>query len=92
MEHFGAAAADRYEALIGQALADIREDPFRLGAAKRPDLPDAIYSYHLAASRDRVPGGRVHTPRHFVLYRVLGFRVEVLRLLHDSRDLARHVP
>ncbi len=91
-EHFGAAAADRYEALIGQAIADIGEDPFRPSAGKRPELPDGLFAYHLSASRDRVAGGRVHTPRHFVLYRIFGSRVEVLRLLHDSRDLARHVP
>ncbi len=92
MEHFGADAADRYESLIGQALTDIGEDPFRPGAASRPELPEGVYAYHLASSRERVTGGRVHTPRHFVLYRIVSFRIEVLRLLHDSRDLARHVP
>ena len=91
IEHFGADAADRYESLIGQALTDIGEDPFRPGAVKRPELPESVYTYHLAISRKRVSGGRVHTPRHFVLYRVVGSRVEVLRLLHDSRDLAQHV-
>ena len=92
VKHFGAAAADRYESLIAQALTDIGEGPFRPGAVKRPELPKGVYTYHLASSRERVPGSRVHTPRHFVLYRVVDLRVEVLRLLHDSRDLARHVP
>ena len=92
LEHFGADAADRYESLIAQALADVGEDPFRPGAVKRSELPEGVYTYHLASSRERVTGDRVHTPRHFVMYRLVGLRVEVLRLLHDSRDLARHVP
>ena len=92
VEHFGAAAADRYETLIGQALTDIGENPFRPGAAKRPELPEGVHTYHLASSRERVSGSCVHAPRHFVLYRVVGFRVGVLRLLQDSRDLAQHLP
>ena len=89
---FGAAAADRYETLIHQALTDVGEDPFRPGARQRRELPQDIYTYHLAGSRDRVKGDRVKAPRHFLLYRVLSFRVEVLRILHDSRDLERHLP
>jgi toxin ParE1/3/4 len=48
--------------------------------------------YHLSGSRDRVAGDRVKAPRHFLLYRIETGRVEVLRILHDSRDLAQHVP
>jgi toxin ParE1/3/4 len=89
---FGAAAADRYETLIGQALTDLGEDPLRAGVRQRAELPADIYIYHLAASRERVAGDRVGTPRHMLLYRVSAARVEVLRILHDSRDLARHLP
>ncbi len=92
VERFGAAAADRYETLIRRALTDLGEDPFRPGATQRPDLPQGIYTYHLARSRDRVSGDRVKAPRHFLLYRVLSFRIEILRILHDSRDLERHLP
>jgi len=42
-------------------------------------------------SRERVAGERVKAPRHFVLYRRMNEKVEFARLLHDSRDLARHV-
>ena len=91
-ERFGAAAADRYETLIRQALTDVSENPFRPGARQWPELPPGTYTYHLASSRDRVPGDRVKAPRHFLLYRILSFRVEVLRILHDSRDLERHLP
>lgn len=89
---FGAAAANRYEALIGQALIDMGEDPFRPGAQQRPELPKGLYTYHLTGSRENVAGERVKAPRHFLLYRVTGSAVDVLRILHDSRDLAQHVP
>lgn len=50
-EQFGSAAADRYETLIGRALTDVGEDPFRPGARQRPELPEGIYTYHLAITQ-----------------------------------------
>jgi toxin ParE1/3/4 len=91
VEQFGAAAADRYEALIARALTDLGEDPFRPGARQRPELPEGIYTYHLAHSEFRSVD-RVKAPRHLLLYRIASGRVEVLRILHDSRDLAQHLP
>ena len=90
-DQFGAAAADRYAVLIQQALRDVLEDPTRPGAKARSDLAAHAYVYHLMFSRDRVAGERVKAPRHFVVYRHRGRKVEFARLLHDSRDLARHV-
>ena len=86
------AAADRYGLLIRQVLRDVQADPLRLGAKSRPDLAPHAYVYHLFHSRDRVAGETVRTPRHFVLYRFAGGVVEFARLLHDSRDLALHLP
>ncbi len=77
--------------LIRQALTDVGKDPFGPGTKQRPELPQSVHTYHLASSRDHVSGERVKTPRHFLLYRALSFRVEVLRILHDSRDLERHI-
>jgi plasmid stabilization system protein ParE len=42
--------------------------------------------------RNHVAGDTVKAPRHFVLYRFAGKAVEFARLLHDSRDLAQHLP
>jgi toxin ParE1/3/4 len=89
---FGADAADRYEALLVQALIDIGENPRRAGAKLRQELPADIYTYHLAFSRDHVPAMRVRSPRHFLVYRITGQHIEVLRVLHDSRDLTLHFP
>ncbi len=89
---FGNPAADRYEALIAQAIAELTENPFRPGAKQREDLFPGIYIYHMAFSREHVTEGRVKSPRHFLVYRVVTDRIEILRVLHDSRDLDRHIP
>lgn len=35
----------------------------------------------------------VQSPRHFIVYRVVSRElVVILRVLHDSMDLARHLP
>ena len=92
-EHFGHDALLRYAELMMQALRDIEEDPNRPGVRKREELPASVYIYHLSTSRDRVAGAKVKSPRHFILYRLLtDDELEVLRVLHDSRDPARHLP
>lgn len=91
---FGEAAVARYKALIKQALLDIGNDPERPGSKERPELMiEGARTYHLEFSRTKVIGPTVRTPRHFLLYRHLDERViEVGRILHDSRDLERHLP
>ncbi len=94
MEQFGHAAALRYETLIDQAIADLADDPARRAAKERPDLLPGVWLYHLASSRAHVPSDQaVKSPRHFVMFRHLQPGViEIIRILHDSRDLARHLP
>jgi toxin ParE1/3/4 len=91
-EHFGVEAADRYGALIRQAISDLLQNPVRPGSKTRGDLARDAYVYHLMFSRDRVHGQPVKNPRHVIVYRYAGKRVEFARLLHDSRDLERHLP
>jgi toxin ParE1/3/4 len=56
-------------------------------------MVEGARTYHLEYSRGGVKGERVKTPRHFLLYRHLNERViEVGRVLHDARDLARNLP
>ncbi len=84
----------RYEALILQAMRDIAVDPERPGTAARPDLMvEGVRTYHLSFSRMRASEPRVRTPRHLLIYRrdPTG-TIVVARVLHDSRDLARHLP
>lgn len=90
--HFGRGAAIRYAELVIQALEDLEADPRRANVRLLPELELDLCSYHLANSRNRVAGTRVETPRHFILYRRAGDVLDVIRILHDSRDPARHLP
>ena len=94
LDQFGDAVALRYEALIHQALLDIAEDPHRSGARPRPEIMDGVFTYHLWHSRDRIRSsiGLVRRPRHLVVFRLRDRVVEIVRSLHDARDLARHMP
>ena len=93
-EHFGERARLRYEALLGQAIIDIGDDPERLGVTRRDELADGAFTYHLWHSRLNVERdiGRVKRPRHFLLFRVTNNVIEVGRILHDSMELTRHLP
>jgi len=91
---FGKEAAVRYRALLLQALRDLEADPARPGSKERPELmiPEAR-TYHLSFSRNRAGRPGVKKPRHFILYRSTSpGLIEIARVLHDSSDLARHVP
>ena len=93
-QEFGGTAAARYRALIKQAVRDIKADPERPGSQEWPEIMiQGARTYHLEFSRSRVSGSRVKEPRHFLLYRRRDDGViEVARILHDGRDLQRHLP
>ena len=68
------------------------EAALRYRALIRQALLDIEWN-HVSLSRDRVTGARVKEPRRFILYRQRPDGVvEVARILHDSCDLARHLP
>lgn len=92
---FGVEILRRYEELLVQAMLDLADDPGRAGTLQRPELAKGAFTYHLRHSRDRVSRcvGRIRKPRHFLLYRVgTDGYLEIGRILHDSMDLARHLP
>jgi toxin ParE1/3/4 len=94
-ERFGSQARLRYEALLIRAILDVVEDPKRPGSQNRPEIASAARTYHLGYSRDRVTptANRVRRPRHFLLYRTSSDgRIEIGRILHESMDLAAHLP
>jgi toxin ParE1/3/4 len=92
LARFGPQAAKRYEALPIQAIRDLEADPLRAGAMSRPELVANARTYHLVFSRGHPPGESVKAPRHFILYRIGAEGIEIGRILHDSRDLKRHLP
>ena len=92
LDRFGRRAADAYDALLKRTLRDLRDDPFRPDSRDRPEIAAGIRSHHTAYSRER-SAPRVKLPRHFILYLLPSDdEVVISRVLHDARDLARHVP
>lgn len=84
-ENFGAPQAEHYIETLIQAIEVLIDGPEMLGAKVRDDLAPGIRTLHAARN------GR--KSRHFVVFRVAeGQILEVLRVLHDSMDLARHLP
>ncbi|MGP8245686.1 MAG: hypothetical protein ACLQVN_14355 [Bryobacteraceae bacterium] len=75
-------------------MRDIGDDPERPGSKERPEIMiGGARTYHLEFSRGRVSGSKVKEPRHFLLYRRRADgAIEVARILHDGRDLWRHLP
>jgi toxin ParE1/3/4 len=94
-ERFGEKVRLRYEALLIRAILDVAQSPDRVGSVARPEIAQNVRTYHLYHSRNRVPAGvrRIGKPRHFLLYRVAqNACIEIVRVLHDSMELERHVP
>lgn len=68
-----------------------------LSGPDRRNVPEIMIegarTYHLELSRGRVKGPAVKAPRHLLLYRRRDEHViEVGRVIHDARDLMRHLP
>ena len=93
-EQFGDYAGMRYSLLLQQAFRDIAMNPARHGSRETPELGQNLRSYHLSFSKERARSalGIVRNPRHFLIYRLEGPVVQVFRILHDSMDLATHLP
>lgn len=85
IEHFGDSQAAAYAETLSLAVEALADGPSVAGAKQRDEILKGLYSLHVARQ------GRKGS--HFVMYRVAGSgdAIEVLRLLHDSMDLPRHL-
>ena len=84
LEKFGDRQAEEYAETISLALEALHDGPEILGVKDREDIGLGISTFQVARH------GR--KGRHFVVFKVAPQQtIEVLRLLHDSMDLARHV-
>jgi toxin ParE1/3/4 len=81
---FGEGQASTYAETIALAIEALEGGPDVLGARTRDDIQRGIWTLHVARQ------GRAG--RHFVVFRVEGSDIDVLRLLHNSMDLPRHLP
>ncbi len=91
-DQFGKGAAERYEALIAQAVLDLAEKPERRGSVARPEFGKSVRTYHLRYSRRMRGNVLVQRPRHLLLYQATGSgTVMILRVLHDAMEISRHL-
>ncbi|MBK7002288.1 MAG: type II toxin-antitoxin system RelE/ParE family toxin [Rhodoferax sp.] len=85
---FGHAQARVYAKTIDAALQELSAGPDIIGSKALGDFAPGIYMLHVARK------GRAG--RHFVVFRAHCSQdqnvIDVLRLLHDSMDLTRHLP
>ena len=82
---FGEEQAVTYESALTEALESLAEGPTAPGAKARFDIGPGFRTLHVSCIRRRA--------RHVVLFRIIDeHRVEIIRILHDSMDLARHLP
>ena len=90
---FGELTGLRYDTLMETALADLLAEPTRLGVRHHPAMPQGVLVYHLRFSRRKPSRAGVEKPRHFFVFRVDEdtLTLTLLRVLHDSMDLAAHV-
>src|SRR6516165_5192680 len=94
-ENFGPRTLKRYARLIQTAIEEVAADPQVPGSVQRPEIADRCRTYHLSWSRKKAgrAGDRVRNPRYFLVYRVTESNIlEIGRILHDSMELAIHLP
>jgi toxin ParE1/3/4 len=85
LENFGAQQAQAYAKSLSLAIEALHDGPEIFGVTVRDDIGLGVRALHVARQ------GR--KGRHFVVFRIAPERtIEVLRLLHDSMDLPRHLP
>jgi toxin ParE1/3/4 len=87
LANFGQMQVQAYADTMTSALKALIAGPNIAGAKQRDEIGIGIYSLHVARN------GR--KGRHFVLFRISTFpdknTIDVLRILHDSMDLERHL-
>lgn len=86
-EQFGRKQAEIYAETLVRAIASLAAGPAAIGVKACDDVCAGLFTLHAAR-----PGRRA---RHIIVFRADPRRfeqgVEVVRILHDSMDLARHV-
>ena len=84
-KHFSKVQAQSYSETVSQAIEALTDGPEILGSKQRDEIELGIRTLHVARL------GR--KGRHIVVFRVDGTQtIDVLRLLHESMDLPRHLP
>lgn len=84
-QDFGALQAQVYAGTLGLAIDALREKGTgTIGVKEREEIGPGIFTLHAAMHKRKAS--------HFLVFRVLEIRtIEILRILHDRMDLARHI-
>jgi len=84
-QDFGPLQAEAYAQTLGLAIDALREKgPDTIGVKDRDEIGPGIFTLHAARHQRKAS--------HFLVFRVTESRtIEVLRILHDRMDLARHI-
>ena len=88
LEKFGDVQAGIYARTLSSGVQALLAGPEQPDIKARPEIGKGLFTLHVARKGRR--------GRHFVLFRAdadpARREIDVLRILHDSMDLARHVP
>lgn len=84
-ENFGPRQSRTYRDTLIRAIADLANGPDVAGSRTRDEIMRGLRTLDVARHGRR--------GSHFLMYRVATQRtVEIVRILHDSMDLQRHIP
>jgi toxin ParE1/3/4 len=82
--NFGQLQAEFYAKLLTFSLTQLSDGPNPVGVKVRDELGNGVRTLHIARQEQK--------GRHFVLFRATSSdAIDVLRVLHDSMDLPRHL-
>ena len=81
---FGPKQAGAYAEALKALISVFRAGPDPLGFRARDEIGAGFHTLHMRAIGQR--------GRHFALYRVHSAEIHIVRILHDSMDLTRHIP
>jgi toxin ParE1/3/4 len=84
-QDFGSMQAEVYAETLEMAINALREEgPDTIGVKEREEIGPGIFTLHAARHKRKAS--------HFLVFRVLEIQtIEILRILHDRMDLARHI-
>lgn len=87
VERFGARQARTYATTLTRAISALTSGPTVTGVRAREDLGPGVATLHVARGRRK--------GRHLIVFRARIERdehvIDVLRVLHDTMDLSRHL-
>lgn len=85
LEQFGPLQLESYTDVINDALEVLNAGPQLIDVRRRPELGDDVATLHVARHGNK--------GRHQLVFRVdeTTCLIEILRVLHDSMDLQRHL-